>query len=491
MTSSKPTVESQIHFHALHSPDKTAVIDEKGNQISYASLYDKILCAATSLRNMGLKKGERIILAASKSVDFIYTYFGAHLAGLITVPVDPEVNPLRLDRIVAQTEPGLIAGELRNCKDTCPVPFSALMHSDIIDSTLTPSDSAFDINADADILFTTGTTGAPKGVVLSYANESQAAENINSFIGNTSEDIELLALPISHSFGLGRIRCILSLGGTVVILGSFASMKKFYGAIEKYGVTGFGMVPASWAYISKMSGDRISNYASQLRYIEIGSAPLSLHEKQRLMSLLPDTKICMHYGLTEASRSAFLSFHEEEAHLDSAGKASPNCQLAIFDPQGHRLPANSDGEVCVKGGHVCSGYWKNPDAYARDFFDGYFRTGDWGCLDNDGYLHIKSRTKEMINVGGKKVSPMEVEEVIESIIGTGEAACTGFPDPVMGEVVVAFVTTPVDDEKEKEIIGNLSARLENYKVPVRIHYIAELPKTTSGKLQRLKLKDLF
>lgn len=485
MISSDQTVESLISDHASFTPNKTAVIDESGNHITYKELWKNILHANDSLHQLGIKRGDRIILAASKSVEFIYLYFGAHLEGIITVPVDPEVNALRLERIINLTAPVLIAGELRNSDGLEVKSFKEIMgfkqKSQTINLTV-PRDIA-------DILFTTGTTGVPKGVVLTNGNEGQAVENINSFIGNTADDIELLALPISHSFGLGRIRCVLSKGGTLVILGSFASMKKFYGAMEKYGVTGFGMVPASWSYISKMSGDRIGKFTDQLKYIEIGSAPMPLTEKKRLMTLLPDTKICMHYGLTEASRSAFISFHDEEDHLETTGRPSPNCEIAIFNEKGEKLRTDEDGEVCVKGDHVCSGYWQDEEKYTEDFHSGYFRTGDWGCLDKDGYLHLKSRTKEMINVGGKKVSPMEVEEVLESFEGISEAACVGSPDPVMGEVVVAFVTVPIDKDMETDIIKEMSVRLENYKVPVSIKYIEALPKTSSGKLQRLKLKE--
>lgn len=489
MTRSKQTIESLIREYAEHTPDKIAVIDENGNRISYSALWNHILNAAGFLLGLGLKKGERIVLAASKSVDFINIYFGAHLIGAVAVPVDPEVNASRLDRIVNLTEPRLIIGELRHAGELKVTSFKDIMtieNEKGKDNLILPLSQNI-----ADILFTTGTTGIPKGVVLTNGNELQAAENINKFIGNTSDDIEILALPVSHSFGLGRIRCVFSKGGTLVIVGSFASMKKFFGTIEKYKATGFGMVPASWAYISRMSGDKLGSFANQLKYIEIGSAPMPLAEKRRLMALLPDTKICMHYGLTEASRSAFISFHEESEHLETAGKASPNCDIAVFDADGNRLNANCDGEVCVKGDHVCSSYWQNDETYRNDFFDGYFRTGDWGCLDEEGYLHLKSRTREIINVGGKKVSPMEVEEALESIEGVTEAACIGVSDPVMGQVVVAFVTSQIDENKEKEIIKTMFTLVENYKVPVSVKHVDSLPRTSSGKLQRLKLKEEF
>lgn len=484
-----PPIVEQIFRQSVDKADKVALIDAKsGVEISYSELWTNIRRACLRLLSLGIKKGDRIIVSASKSFDFIYAYFGAHLAGIIVSPVDSEINALRLQRIVEATSPALVLGDISHAESMEIMDFTKFNEIDVELRQFITFPSPYDI---ADILFTTGTTGIPKGVALSFFNESVAAINIDQFIGNTSDDIELLALPISHSFGLGRLRCMLSIGATVVILGSFASMKKFFGAIEKYNVSGFGMVPASWAYISKMSGEKIGSFANQLRYIEIGSAPLPFIEKERLMQLLPKTKICMHYGLTEASRSSFISFHDEREHLDSAGKASPNCELAIFSETGERLPAGEDGEVCVRGGHVCSGYWNASDEnYRNDFFNGFFRTGDWGSIDENGYLHLKSRTKEMINVGGKKVSPMEVEEALESIPGINEAACIGIPDTVMGEVVKAYIVGSLSSEDDQNILNHLAKSLENYKIPAQIDHVASLPRTDSGKLQRLKLKDL-
>jgi len=343
----------------------------------------------------------------------------------------------------------------------------------------------------ADVLFTTGTTGAPKGVVLNYRNLAAAALNINTFIKNTADDVELLALPVSHSFGLGRVRCVLSKGGTLVLLGTFASMKKFFGQMEQYHCTGFGMVPASWGYIKKMSGEHIGKFADQLHYIEIGSSFMPIPDKELLCRLLPNTRICMHYGLTEASRSAFMEFHSEHDQLGTAGKASPNVDVKIFDSEGKEQPIGAEGEVCVKGEHVTCSYWnETPERFAKDFFNGYFRTGDCGYLDADGYIHLKSRIKEMINVGGKKVSPMEVEDVLNTIPGIADCACVAMPDPegVLGEVVKAFIVCNDDALTDAAIIEVLRPKLEVYKLPVAIERIDAIPKTASGKVQRLKLK---
>jgi len=481
------TIEEQIRQNSIRRPHHIALITP-GEQVTYAQLWERCLLAATQVRQKyGLQKGDRIILAASAHANFIYTYFGIHLAGGICVPIDPDTNETRFNLILQSTKPVCTMGILHKVTGTKTVPLCEVSAPcDSVDPYEQASPEQI-----ADILFTTGTTGAPKGVALNHRNLAAAALNINTFIQNTEEDVELLALPVSHSFGLGRMRCVLSKGGSLVLLGSFASMKKFYGQMEQYHCTGFGMVPAGWSYIKKMSGRKIGQYAHQLRYIEIGSSFMSIEDKELLCELLPGTRICMHYGLTEASRSAFMEFHAQHNQLNSAGKASPNVQVRIFDEAGKELPFGTEGEVCVKGEHVTCGYWNEDTVkFAKDFYNGYFRTGDSGYLDEEGYIHLKSRIKEMINVGGKKVSPMEVEDMLNAIPGIEESACVAMPDPegVMGELVKAFIVCKDENLTDAAIIEALKPNLEVYKLPAVIERIDRIPKTASGKVQRLTLK---
>ena len=234
------TIEELIYQHAVRTPDKIAIIQGEMS-VSYSELWKQAANSAERLKQLGMSKGNRIILSASKQIEFVYSYIGAHLAGLIVVPIDQETNSTRLERIVESAQPKMIAGKIHYHGNYNVVPFDDICPKEMNEQARFSIPKEYDI---ADLLYTTGTTGLPKGVALSYENEMAAAENINSFIRNTSEDVELMALPISHSFGLGRLRCVLSKGATLVLLGSFASMKKFYSEIERCNVTGFGMVPA-------------------------------------------------------------------------------------------------------------------------------------------------------------------------------------------------------------------------------------------------------
>lgn len=478
------TIEEQIFDKVQNIPDKVALISGD-TEITYSQLWDYCLCAAEKLKqDYHLKKGDRVILSAAGNIEFVYAYFGVHIAGGICVPIDPDTNQTRFEYIEKSTTPVCVMGLLHNVKKET-IPFS-----DVVNGTSKATYIAPEQSQVADILFTTGTTGAPKGVALSYNNLSAAARNINAFIGNTSSDVELLALPVSHSFGLGRLRCSLSKGATVVMLGTFANVKKFFKEMARCQVTMFAMVPASWGFIKKMSGKYIGKFADQLKFIEIGSSFMPVEDKELLMSLLPKTRICMHYGSTEASRSAFMEFHTYKDNLLSIGKASPNVEIKIFTSQGTPAALGEEGEVCVKGEHVTCSYWnETPERFASDFYDGYFRTGDCGTMDAEGNIYLKSRIKEMINVGGKKVSPMEVEDILNTIPGIKESACIGIPDPgiVLGEVVKAFIVAD-DNLSDEEIMQQLRPQLEVYKLPVEIERINAIPKTGSGKIQRLSLK---
>ncbi len=245
------------------------------------------------------------------------------------------------------------------------------------------------------------------------------------------------------------------------------------------------MVPASWRYMKKMSGTKLREFSNQLRYIEMGSANFTTEEKMELAALLPETRICMHYGLTEASRSAFMEFHKDKDYLCSVGRPTPNTIIKIFDEQGIEVPTGEEGEICIKGDHVTCGYINALNELS--YFDDYFRTGDWGHKDREGYLYLTSRKKDLINVGGKKVSPMEVETLIQKVPGVLDCACVGIPDKegYLGEVVKAYVVKETGSSTTfDEILSQITGKIEYYKLPVQWSWVEEIPKTQNGKILR-------
>lgn len=475
-----PLLQSLVR-HAEKRPQKTAFIID-GKEVTYAILLSYAKKAAALLLAKGVHPGNRIVLSAHKDIEFIYLYFGAHLLGVTNVIVDASNNKERLYYIEQKTQPAYCFGyDSENFKSFS---FNQL-ELDQFEPYEGDGPANITQNSIAEILFTTGTTGNPKGVCLSYANIFGSADNVNSFVGNTAEDVEILGLPICHSFGLGTIRCNIIKGATVVLLGNFANVRQFFKAIEQYHATGFRVVPAAWAYIRKISGRRIEKYANQIRYIEIGSAAMPIAAKQEMLEMFPNTRICMHYGLTEASRNCFIEFHDT-GHLESIGK--PVCDkvdVKFFDEAGNEVPAGQRGELCVKGNMVQARYLEEKDT-ANAFYNEYFRTGDIGYKGEDGYFYLLGREKELINVGGKKVSPMEVEDIICSL-GVGDCVCVPMKDPngIMGELVKCLVQKGSTHLSFEEISKRLIGKLESYKHPSWYEWIDEIPKTSSGKKQRI------
>lgn len=472
-----------IFSHAEHTPEKTAIVIGE-ERIPYAALYGNILKAASFLHCSGIGENDRIILSAHKDAGFIYLYFASHIVGCINVIVDAETNADRLRYIEHKTRPVYCFGYV---SDNYPSKQFAEIDTEWDEESCSEGRDTSGLTTDSisEILFTTGTSGSPKGVCLSYGNICASASNINSFVGNTSGDVEILGLPVCHSFGLGRIRCNLLKGATIVILGSFADVRRFFKAIEEYGATGFGVVPAAWAYIRKVSGKRIQKYNSQIRYIEIGSAVMPRPVKEEMLDIFPDTRICMHYGLTEASRSCFLEFHDR-THLDSIGlPVCADVDIKIFDKNGTPQPDSTVGELCVKGNMVMKHYLDERDN-AEAFFGDYLRTGDSGYIAGDGYVYLLGREKELINVGGKKVSPAEVEDAV-CACGVGDCVCVPIKDEsgIMGEQVMCYVLKGSTTMSFAEIASAVSGRLEPYKCPVAYDWIDTIPVTASGKKQRM------
>lgn len=473
-----------IRANAERNPEKSAVCVTGGDEVSYSQLINNIESTAAYLQAKGLKQGDRIAISAQKDLEFIYVYFAAHALGVVNIVVDAESNRQKLDYILDLMQPRLAFGF--DCTQCRCINYKEINYN-YPKVTEKPNLTKDDV---ADLIFTTGTTGKPKGVQLSHFNIFSSADNINQFIKNTEDEIEVLGLPLCHSFGLGRLRCTLIKGATMVLVGNFANLKVFFNAIEQYHATGFGMVPAVWAYIRKFSGTRIAKYAPQIKYIEIGSAAMPLPSKEELCELFPNTRICMHYGLTEASRSAFMEFHECRDRLATIGK--PVCDkvdIRIFGEDGKELSDGETGELCVNGNMVMIGYYQK-DADKDAWFGDFFRTGDCGYRDTDGWLYLMSRKKEIINIGGKKVSPVEIEDAICLMDGVEDCICIGVADPdgVLGEVAKCYVQREGCTLSLEEIRHGLEGKLEAYKIPALWEWIDVIPKTSSGKKQRLQLK---
>jgi long-chain acyl-CoA synthetase len=486
------TVVEQLFENIDAKPDSVALIYD-GEEVTYRELGQRIISVAEYFSQIGVGSSDRVILAADNTAAFVYGYFACHLSSAICVPVDPKISLKRLTYIVDKTQPIAVFIDGKNSfRGVRVAPISELQEQGRKEN-FAGGLGYPQKNSIADILFTSGTTGEPKGVMLSHEAIASAASHINEFIGNSADDREVMPLPLSHSFGLGRLRCNAVKGATIILVHGFTSPEAIYSAIRKYHATGLASVPAGFSILLSLNDSGLSEYAAQLKFIEIGSSPMPLDHKRKLMDLLPRTRICMHYGLTEASRSVFTEFHADHNYLNSIGKPAPGVEVQILDDYGEICPPKKMGKITIRGTHCTSGYWENDELTRRVLNDSWLFTGDIGYFDTDGYYYLQARETDIINVGGRKVVPTEIEDILKQHPLIEDCVCVGVPDPrgITGKVVRAYVKHVENCDEvltKAELAKLLRGKIEIYKMPLDYKYINEIPKTESGKIKRTMLK---
>jgi len=298
--------------------------------------------------------------------------------------------------------------------------------------------------------------------------------------------VESLPMPLSHSFGFARLRCVFDVGGTVILENGFLRPERVIENMRINNTNAISSVPAGFAILLDHYFEQFQDISQYIKYIEIGSAFMRQKHKEMLMELCSNARICMHYGLTEASRSTFIEFHSDKDKLYTVGKPSPNVDVKIIDKNGVDLKLNETGEILVKGEMVMQGYWNKEKMTNESLTDGWLHTGDLGLVDSDGYVHLLGRKKEIINIGGLKVAPGEVEEVLLKYDGIVEAAVIGIKssDNISDETIKAFVVTDKSTLQIKHVEKYCLENLEPYKVPAQFEIVDSLPKTNSGKIQK-------
>lgn len=475
---------------AAQHPMRNALIAGQ-RRVTYGELWVRVMAAAQELTDCGIGRGDRVLLVAPSVPAFVFGYLATHFVGATAVVLDPNAPAQRRDELIRRAAPKLVftanagthpdVGQLRAITELETLPLR--------ESRLQPPP----LDSLADLLFTTGTTGRPKGVRLTHRNLAAAARQINMVIGTGEEDVEVVPLPLNHSFGLGRLRCDLIAGATVVLVEGFRLPGEIFSAIEAHRATGLVGVPAGFAVLLRFGARGLGPYSEQLRYIEIGSAPMPLAHKHTLMELLPNTALWMHYGLTEASRSIFLEFHRHATHLDSLGTPSPDVAISIRSDNGSPCNIGETGLLWISGSHVSPGYWDDSALTAKSFLDGWICTGDVVHMDEDKFLYLHGRKDDMINVGGFNVSPDEVEQVLAAHPAVREAACIGVPDPrnIAGQVVCAYLVSAAGHSRaeDAELSAWAATHIESYKIPLQYRWIETLPRTASGKLLRASLRN--
>ena len=478
-------------------------------RLTYDQLAASTFALARGVRKLGIMPGDRGLVVLPNGVNFVRAHFANLLAGVVSVPCDAGLTRESLRALCASCQPRLLITDAATLRRLTAAGTALEVEHVVVFGTLPPGSpgipagelagnerdgplsSVASVDDLAVLMYTTGTTGRPKGVRLSHANVLAAVRSIVSFVGYTAEDREVVTLPLSHNFGLGHLYCNLLSGGAVYAEPGLARVKRVLDALESFHATGFPGTPLGIGMLIDNYGPVFASKASSLRFSVINSAPLPADRAAQLQALLPQLDIMVYYGLTEASRSTFISLTRQgPAYYRSVGRPMVHAELSIVDASGHAVREGVPGEILIRGEALSGGYWDNPEEEAVAFVDGWLHTGDLGHLDADGYLWIDGRLKDVINVGGYKVSPTEVEIALAAfpgVLDTGVAGVEGLPG-AQGEVVVAgLVAGPAFVVDEAALQQHCLATLEKFKVPTRFVRIDAVPRTDTGKTRRADL----
>jgi acyl-CoA synthetase (AMP-forming)/AMP-acid ligase II len=343
----------------------------------------------------------------------------------------------------------------------------------------------------AALVYTSGSTGHPKGVMLTHLNIVSAATSITTYLENTSDDIILNVLPLSFDYGLYQVLMAFKVGATLVLEQSFTFPADVLDIVVRERVTGFPIVPTMAALLLQMNLSRYDFAA--LRYITNTGAALPTQHILELRRAFPHVALYSMYGLTECKRVSYLPPSQLEVRPDSVGKGMPNEEVYIVDEHGRRLAAGV-GELVVRGSNVMKGYWEQPDETDKVLRPGplpgerVLYSGDLFRMDDEGYLYFVGRKDDIIKTRGEKVSPKEVENVLYTLAPIAEAAVVGVPDPILGQVVKAVVTVKAGATVTQiDVLRHCAAHLEDFMVPKLVEIRDAMPKTGTGKIDKNSL----
>jgi acyl-CoA synthetase (AMP-forming)/AMP-acid ligase II len=474
--------------------DAAIIIPHHERKITYAQLQSQVSALAEALIAFGLRRGDRIAMALPNGVEVIASFLAASTVGT-AAPLNPAYTQdefeFYLEDIGARVliVPPNDAAEARAAAGKDVLIIEADLDNDgqarfWSGGSIEPRESNGD-SSEAEIaliLHTSGTTSRPKRVPLAHQNLLISAHNVACTYQLTAEDVSLCVMPLFHVHGLvASTLATFATGGSVVVPPRFNPLS-FWPAVREHRVTWYSAVPTiHQVLVSRAKGNRPAG-AEQLRFIRSCSASLA----PQLMSDMEATfgaPVLEAYGMTEAAHQmASNPLPPAVRKAGSVGRGT-NVEIAILDESGNQLPPETVGEVSIKGRNVFTGYEANAEANAESFSNGWFRTGDQGHLDSEGYLTLVGRIKELINRGGEKISPREIDETLLAHPAVAEACCFGIPDRVYGEGVAAAVVLR-DKATEKELIGHCRASLSDFKCPTTIYIMDTIPRTATGKIQR-------
>ena len=473
--------------------DRTAVIlPEAGIRVTYQSLRDQVTTMADALATLGIGRGDRVATVLPNGLPAIVSFLAAAVAGT-AAPLNPGYREDEFSFYLEDTAAKVLlcptdgGNDARKAAEGRGIPVYSLEMDEtgfvriagVSNAKTASAPSPDDV---ALVLHTSGSTGRPKRVPIMHRNIAASTRNIVDHYALTPDDVSMCVMPLFHVHGLvaSTLSTLLS-GGTIVAPVKFNPLS-FWRTIRDTGATWYSAVPTIHNLLLSRAGNERPAGAEGLRFIRSCSAALP-PEMMAKMEQVFGVPVLEAYGMTEASHQ--MASNPQPPSDRKPGSVGPGTgvKISIMDDAGNHLPQGERGEVVIQGPNVVSGYENNPEANAKSFTNGWFRTGDQGYLDEQGYLLLTGRLKEMINRGGEKIGPREIDEVLLSHPAVAEAVAFGVPHATWGEEVAAAVVLS-EPLPEAAILAFCKERLADFKCPKKVYIIDTIPRTATGKIQR-------
>jgi acyl-CoA synthetase (AMP-forming)/AMP-acid ligase II len=471
--------------------------------ISYARFMDEVHAVRDGLRACGVRPGDVVGIVMPNGPEVLFAFFGVLAAGAAAMPINPELKPEEIDFALEDSRATLvivtpdvaerIAGcaalphrrarllftEHGGCTVEGPVVAAAAAHG-----APSPDDDAL-------LLYTSGTTSRPKAVPLTHRNLLTSAHNVAHSYALTAEDISLCVMPLFHVHGLvASVLATLVVGGSVVVPRRF-SASGFWPLVAHYRPTWYTAVPTIHTILLNTADEHLQGPPPRFRFVRSCSSALA-PATQAAFEARFEAPVLQAYGMTEAAHQIATNPLPPGIRKSGSVGLPTGVEVTVLDDYGHELPRGTAGEVAIRGANITRGYLRNPEATAAAFTNGWFRTGDQGSIDADGYIFLHGRIKELINRGGEKITPMEIDDVLLRHPAVAEAVAIGVPHPVYGEEVEAIVALkPGQSISAADLIAFAREHLADFKVPKAIRFVPQIPRGATGKIQRRRLLELL
>jgi acyl-CoA synthetase (AMP-forming)/AMP-acid ligase II len=507
-------------FSARKYPSKTAVII-KTKEYSYSNLKESAEESANHLIIAGIKKGDRVAVYMNNSWQSVVSIYGITLAGAAFLVINPQTRADKLQYILNDSgakiliSDSILSNELSQALRGITGVQELIISGDNNKITRFPGIKLEDFenilnknysgcvlpriipNDLAALIYTSGSTGFPKGVMMTHQSMVFTSWSLIEYLRLSEEDRILLLLPFAFDYGLYQLIMAITVSGSLIVEQSFTFQTSVYKQIEMFKPTVFPGVPTIYAMMIATNKKTGLSFDC-IKKVTNTAAALPAEFIPDIKKIFPKALIFKMYGLTECKRVCYLEPELIDVKPDSVGKAIPGTEVFLLSPEGNPVPSGERGILHIRGPHVMLGYWHNEELSKEMLkrgslpWDRVLCSNDWFKMDEDGFLYFLGRTDDIIKTRGEKVSPAEIENIIYKIDGIKEVAVIGIPDEIMGESIIAFVTTHCQLQiGEKEIQKECMSHLELFMVPQHIIFLNEMPKSANSKIDKKELKKLF